>query len=136
MRNWTFLNLTSKISVLPILFFPSIASAGPLTNSLGELQQTGASAGFNNANNDLPSLIGAIISVILGVLGMIFVVLTIYAGILYMTASGEDDKIKKAKKTLTQAIIGIVIIVAAYSISTFVVAQMIAATTATPAKVP
>ncbi|PIR92378.1 hypothetical protein COU01_01910, partial [Candidatus Falkowbacteria bacterium CG10_big_fil_rev_8_21_14_0_10_44_15] len=53
-------------------------------------------------------------------LGIIFLVLVLYAGFLWMTAAGNEDQVTKAKSILTTSIIGIVIIVAAYAIVTFV----------------
>ena len=60
----------------------------------------------------------------LGVLGILFVVLIVYAGILYLTSQGEDTNTKKAKKLLTQATMGLIIVVAAYAISNFVLAAL------------
>ena len=57
-------------------------------------------------------------------MGIIFVMMVVYAGILYMTDMGEGKKVDKAKKLLQTSIIGIVIVVAAYAISSFVIAQI------------
>ncbi|BFD25346.1 MAG: hypothetical protein JST_000689 [Candidatus Parcubacteria bacterium] len=65
-----------------------------------------------------------IISLILSFLGIIFLVITIYAGFLWMTARGNDAQIKKAKDLLMNAIIGLVIITAAYSLTAFVGSQL------------
>jgi hypothetical protein len=47
-----------------------------------------------------------------------------------MTAGGNEDNVKKAKRLLSQSIIGLIIIVTAYAISTFVISQLVVATTA------
>lgn len=62
-----------------------------------------------------------IINVVLGVLGTIATILIFYAGFLWMTAAGDDDQIGKSKSIMTAAIIGLVVILASYSISTFFV---------------
>ncbi|PIT88634.1 MAG: hypothetical protein COU29_02570 [Candidatus Magasanikbacteria bacterium CG10_big_fil_rev_8_21_14_0_10_36_32] len=64
--------------------------------------------------------IGVIIRSVLSVLGVIFLVLTIYAGILWGTAAGNEDKVDKAKKILISAFIGLVIVGAAYGITSLV----------------
>lgn len=88
---------------------------------IGEgLDDVGLGAGFS-PDQDLPDIIGSFISVFLGLLGIIFLVLVLYAGFLWMTAQGETEKTEKAKKLLTQAVIGLVIILGAYAISGFVV---------------
>lgn len=61
-----------------------------------------------------------IINISLSLLGTIFVVLTVYAGFLWMTAGGNDDQIGKAKNILIAAIIGALIVFSAYSITRFV----------------
>jgi len=70
--------------------------------------------------NKLSNVTIYIINAILGLLGLIFLVLIVYAGFLWMTAAGNDDQVKKAKSILTAAIIGVIIIIAAYAISNFV----------------
>lgn len=64
--------------------------------------------------------IGTIISVILGFIGVVFLILLIYSGWVWMTAGGAEDQIKKAKKTLINATIGIIITFSAYAIASFV----------------
>jgi hypothetical protein len=59
-------------------------------------------------------------------LGIVFLVLVVYAGFLYLTDQGAGEKAKKAMKLLTTAVIGIIIIVAAYAISNYVIGAMVA----------
>ncbi|MDD5340925.1 MAG: hypothetical protein PHC97_00635 [Patescibacteria group bacterium] len=61
-----------------------------------------------------------IIKSILTLLGIIFVGLILYGGFIYMTSQGEADKTKKAKSTIMYAVIGLIIVIAAYSIASFV----------------
>ncbi|NQV90812.1 hypothetical protein HQ487_05425 [Candidatus Uhrbacteria bacterium] len=111
---------TAWASTLPILFLPAAAFA-QLSQAQTDLTSVGSAIGTDATSNDLPELIGNIIGVLLSVLGIIFVVLVVYAGFLYLTSAGEPDKVKKAKTMLTQAVIGLVIIVAAYAIAAFVI---------------
>ena len=92
----------------------SLGTSGTLVDSAG------ANAGLSGAN-DLPVMIGTGIGIILGLLGILFVILTVYAGFLYLTAQGEETNVKKAKKILTQAVIGMVIIVSSYAITNLVI---------------
>ena len=62
----------------------------------------------------------AVIKGFLGLLGIIFIILMVYAGYLWMTAAGNEDDVKKAKDLIEAAVIGLIIIVAAYSITHFV----------------
>lgn len=115
-----FLKIGSWVGTLPVLLLPATALA-QLDQAETDLKTVGDSIGTDATTNTLPQLIGNVIAVLLSVLGIIFVVLTVYAGYLYLTAGGEDTKTKTAKKLMGQAIIGLVIIVAAYAIAAFVI---------------
>lgn len=65
-------------------------------------------------------IVAQIIQVFLGLLGTIFIMLMIYAGYSWMTAAGEDKKVQTAQDTIRVAIIGILLIFAAYIITYFV----------------
>jgi uncharacterized BrkB/YihY/UPF0761 family membrane protein len=56
----------------------------------------------------------------LTLLGLVFLVLIIYAGFSWMTAGGEEEKITKAKKMLSSSVIGLLIVLASYGISFYV----------------
>jgi len=71
------------------------------------------------------SLVAIVIQAFLGLLGIIFLVLILYAGYNWMIARGEEEKVTKAKDTLTRAVIGLIIVVGAYAISYFVIDNLI-----------
>ena len=93
--------------------------------------QLGAAAGSNGANFGNPTdpriLAANIIKIILGVLGTIFLVLAVYAGFLWMTAGGEEENISKAKKMLYNAVIGLAVVLSAYSLTLFVSSRLLEA---------
>lgn len=72
--------------------------------------------------------IANIISVVLGFLGVLCVILMIYAGFTWMTAAGEKDKVEKAQKTMLAAVIGLLIFLASFAISYFVARALVAST--------
>ncbi|MBI2475589.1 hypothetical protein HYV69_04185 [Candidatus Uhrbacteria bacterium] len=119
-----------QLSATAVIMFLSAAPALAQNSAVSEIQKgltaTNKEAGYSNLK--LPDLIGGFISVILGVVGIIFLVLSVYAGVMYMTAGGDPAKVKKAKEILTQSLIGLIIIVAAYALTQFVVDQIISAT--------
>jgi len=73
------------------------------------------------ADAELTTIISNIIFGLLGFLGVIFLVIVIYAGFLWMTAGGDEDQITKAKKWIINGVIGLLIIMAAYAITTFII---------------
>jgi len=52
-------------------------------------------------------------------------ILLIYAGFLWMTAQGDDKLVTKAKDIIRQAVIGLIVIIAAFSISNFVLSSLV-----------
>jgi hypothetical protein len=99
-----------------------------LSGAQSALSTIGTTAtGISNAGS-LPVLIGKIINVVLGLLGIILVVLIVYSGIVYMTSQGDKTKVENAVKNLKSAIIGMVITVAAYAISNYVIQALTSAT--------
>lgn len=82
-----------------------------------------------NAAVPLEESIGRVIKLALGFVGVVIVVIMIYAGFLWMTAGGNEDQVKKAKAWMINAVIGLVIVLTAYAISTFAVNTIIDATT-------
>ncbi|HCC22650.1 TPA: hypothetical protein DF272_00520 [Candidatus Falkowbacteria bacterium] len=78
--------------------------------------------------NDLPVIIGNIINVVLGFLGVVLVLIVIYGGFKYMTSGGEDKGAKEGKQWIINGIIGLVIVLSAYAITTFVVSRLATAT--------
>lgn len=115
-----FLKVSAWFATLPVLLLPAAAFA-QLSEAQTDLTTVGSAIGTDATTNTLPKLIGNIIAVLLSVLGIIFVILVVYAGFLYLTAAGEDAKVKKAKTLLTQSVLGLIIIVAAYAIAAFVI---------------
>lgn len=86
-------------------------------------------ATFSNydVNSDPGTLVGGLIKVVIGLLGIIFLVLTVYAGFTWMTAAGDPKKVDKAKGILTTSVVGLVIVLAAYTITDFVIQSLLGA---------
>lgn len=87
------------------------------------LSETGGNAGYvDNLQNIKPEgLIISVVNYLLSLIGVIFLILIVTAGIKWMTAAGNEDQLKKAKSTITQSLIGLAIVFLAYLISFFVV---------------
>lgn len=78
-------------------------------------------------SGDLIYVVGSIISVVLSVLGIVLLIFMLYGGFLWMTAGGDADQVKKAKSVMINATIGLIIIVASYAISGYVIDRLVAA---------
>jgi len=73
---------------------------------------------------DPRTLAGRIINIILGFLGLIAVTLAIYAGYLWMSSNGDEEKIENAKKILRNSVIGLVIILSSWAIATYLITKL------------
>jgi hypothetical protein len=97
------------------------ALAFNFTNIKGFYESTGGKAGFDiGGSNQYAILIGGLITAIFAVAGAIFVIMFIWGGFIWLTSAGSEDKIGKAKKTLTYAVIGIFIVGGAYTITSLI----------------
>lgn len=72
------------------------------------------------SNDTLGGTVTTIVNSLLAILGLVAVVFLIYAGVLMVTSAGNEEATGKAKKIITYAAIGIVIILLSYSIVRFV----------------
>lgn len=82
-------------------------------------------------SGDVRETAASIINVALGFLGLISVVIVLMGGFKYMVSGGNDTKTEEAKKLITSGIIGLAIILSAWAITTFVIGQLLRATSNT-----
>lgn len=128
------MKIIKKILVFSFLLFfflfPIVVSAqftADLSNSIsGKLSSAGNPTGLTS---DLTPSVTKIINGILSLVGTIFLILIIYAGILWMTASGNEEKVTSAKSIATQAVIGLIITLGAYAITAFVTNRLTSSST-------
>jgi len=80
---------------------------------------------MGSTGDDLLNRINLIINVVYGLIGVIFFVLIIYGGILWMTAGGNDTQVKKAQNIIQRAAIGLFIVVLAYAITYFILKRIL-----------
>lgn len=99
-----------------------VLAQGPFGGDL--LKQVGEKTYGANAPKTLPAIVGDLIRVFIAMLGLIFLLLTVYGGYLWLMARGNKEEVQKAKDTLTRAIIGLLIITSAYALSSFVISKL------------
>lgn len=117
----TSLFLASLVFLMAFFASPALAESA-IDAAKGGLKTSGASAGFAE-NRSLTDQVSSIISAALSFLGVIFVILMIYGGFLWMTARGDEGQVTKAKDLITAAVLGLIVVVSAYAISVFVVSR-------------
>lgn len=103
--------------------FVETAQAKNLNDAESALGDVVGSSGIDQS--DLGIAAGTVVEGILGAVGLIFFGLMVYAGMKWMLARGEEEKVTKARDTIIAASIGLVIIVAAYAITNLVVDRIV-----------
>ncbi len=85
-----------------------------------------------NFSDDLWGFIAAILQVVILFAGLIAAGVLIFNGIMYITAAGDENKITKATKGITFAVIGLVIAGVAWLIVNFTISELIDPALTTP----
>lgn len=130
-----FLTIGLVAIVLLTMLFGAVQTSNAKDNDsdiLSTLGQAGKGMGQAEGDDGAPkanftTIIGQVIKVILAILGIIFLIIVVYAGILWLTAAGEVEDVQKAKRMITQGVLGLFITLAAYAITYFVVENLTAA---------
>jgi len=120
-------------AIFSLLFSPVIILAqedpGNINsnNPLDRVQNVAVTSGpYAPADETTVSAIaGTVVNIFLGLLGIIFIVLIILAGYKWMSASGNEEQVTKAKSQLKNAIIGLIIVLGSYAIWEFVFSKLI-----------
>lgn len=122
-----FKKIVILISLIAILVLPCVVLASQSLDNLNTVGSGGSNPPYAESTeaNSLAGIVGTVIQAFLSLLGVIFLVLIIYAGFNWMTAQGEEEKVTKAKDTLTRAVIGLIITIAAYAISVWVLGKLL-----------
>ena len=110
--------------ILPQIVLIQFTSPAQAESKLWQTQtgvsEIGTQAFGDNKPKDVRVITANVIKVFLGFLGIIFLVLLITAGFKYMTAAGNEEKVKEALNQIQTAVIGLIIIVASYAVADYI----------------
>ncbi|OGL72581.1 hypothetical protein A3C96_02570 [Candidatus Uhrbacteria bacterium RIFCSPHIGHO2_02_FULL_60_10] len=103
--------IAAGLALLPAVGAQAVLDTGltETANSSGLAQATG--------KPDVITIVAYFVNALIGFLGIIFLLLTIYAGFLWMTAQGDPKKVESAKAIIKNAIIGLIIVAGSYVIT-------------------
>jgi len=74
--------------------------------------------GFGLPDSPIINIVAGIVAWLMAILGAVSIIAFIIAGIMYLTASGDETQAGKAKKAMTYSIIGVIV-----GLSGFVILQ-------------
>jgi hypothetical protein len=128
-----YMKLFKKIQIISVIFLSMFvlstsvvfAQAPALQNTEDVQNQADAfrsTSGYTEVSGStgVSDIVARVIFTALSLLAMIFIVLIIIAGYQWMTAGGNEEQITKAKKNISNAVIGLVIILSAYAVTWFI----------------
>jgi len=123
------------VAAWALVLLPAVAvNAAAFVPNTGDLwggQGANINANIGITNQSPQIIVARIINITLGFLGIIAVVIIVAGGFKWMTSGGSEDKIGEAKKLMAAGVIGLVIILASWGISRFVITSISNATFAT-----
>lgn len=105
-----------------VLLIPQILFARDLNDAGGILDGIGERGGV--ANVSVETAVGSGISIILSLVGLIFLIFMVYAGILWLTARGDEGQIDKSRKIIVSTVIGLILTISAYAITALVTGRL------------
>lgn len=107
-----------------MFFIPSASAAADQQPTFG-LDDTAKAARLNITDKTPAEFVGDIIGYALSFIGVVFFVLMIYGGLRWMTARGNSEIVEKAKNIIETAVIGIIIVFLAYTVTNFVINKLV-----------
>lgn len=111
--------------ILAAIVISFVPQENALALNLGKNLTTNAAnkAGYDPGTNEktFAEIIGTIIKAVLSLAGVVFTFLLAYAGDMWMAARGNQETIDKAKKIIIGSIMGLIVSLAAYTLSNFAV---------------
>ncbi|MFH1745209.1 MAG: hypothetical protein ABH881_03525 [bacterium] len=82
------------------------------------INDTRVGAGYEDLDSSsIDVTIGKVIRIIISSVGVIFLALMVWGGYIWMKASGNEQDVEKAKKIITNSILGLAVVAAAYAIT-------------------
>ena len=109
-----------SLAVGTCVFLPQKLFGATLQNAPGFLGKTANTATGKDGAPEIETVLGGFIQTALSLIGIIFLILMIYAGYLWLTAQGEDAQIDKSKKIIKSTMIGLFLVVSAFAITQFI----------------
>ena len=105
--------------IVGLFFSYHYAYADWLSDPLGSVKESAGGVSI-----DPQTLITKIINAIFTFAEIAFVVMFLIAGVMYITASGNEESAGKARQMILQAVIGIVIVFSAWGIATWILTTL------------
>lgn len=107
-------------SIITVFSTPQLVLADESYGLDATADQVSAFKGQTIQDDFIQTKAGQIIGVLLSFVGVLFLILMIYAGLTWMTAQGNSQQVDKAKDLLINSVVGIIIVFSAYALTAFI----------------
>jgi uncharacterized membrane protein len=98
----------------------------PAPTGGGGAAPTGAAgSGLGSMTSSFSDNFKSIYTFAIGIATLIFVILFLVGGIMYLTAAGNDESTKKARSLIVDAVIGLIIVLIAWSAGTWILSKLV-----------
>lgn len=112
------MKIISSLKVLSFFAISFLVIKSAQAMNTANIKNTATGTGLTETN--IFNISTTALSLGLSFLGVIFLVLALAAGFIWMTSQGEKAKVKKAKDILKMATLGLIVVFAAFAISAWV----------------
>lgn len=104
-------NIIAIVAIFAFAVMPFVAGAQNIFGNPANLPGQ-----FEGTTSTASGLIGKILGIVLGIVGLIAVLFLVWGGFQYITSAGDEEKVEKAKGTMVNALIGVVVVLLAYAL--------------------
>lgn len=99
------------------------AGTNVLPSGTGQNQRAASNLKLDNplGAESVNELVGRVINSVMGIVGSLALLMFVYGGLIWMTSSGSQDKVKKGKDILLWSAVGLIVIFSAYALTKFII---------------
>ena len=101
-----------------------VSADGTPLNDGGKFCKDADNKNINCSDNTLNNLVAQVVNVFSIIVGVVAVIMMIYAGFRYITSGGDSGKVGESKNTLIYAIVGLIIVALAQFIVKFILEKI------------
>jgi uncharacterized membrane protein len=114
----TIKSLTKKITVVSALGLALLSTVKASALSVDDgINHAG---GGGQSDKSVTDIVGIVVQTAMYAVGIISVIIIVFAGIMYATSAGDEAKVKKAKHAIIGGLVGLAIAILAWTITNFV----------------
>ncbi len=91
-----------------------------ILTALGAISIKASETGLPTSTTTISQGLANIVGILVWIIGSISVVMIVVGGLMYAVSSGDPGRIKRARDTITYAVVGVVVSIIAYAVVTYI----------------